>query len=260
MTVSAAPAMPEGSLAQARRFIDERHLTPAVWQEMREWYTAEPGRPFVLRDFLRPEWAAAMDSAMRSLPVWSRCATVYTGSRDSAEIPEAEWAEHPHRAACHFVARPLGEALQNGSVAAEHRKTIEQFLAFCVLTDTLRDFVSAGTGIPLEPRTSVELAAYRAGDRIRRHQDLFPGRLMAVNFYLDAAYRPGNGARLGFRNEAGTDELVDPLFNTFSMIPVREECWHWVEPFSGEGTGRYTVSIGQHLLGRPHEARWEGHR
>ncbi|WP_078887890.1 2OG-Fe(II) oxygenase [Streptomyces sp. NRRL S-118] len=258
MTVSAAPAMPESSLARARRFIDERHLTPAVWQEMREWYTAEPGRPFILRDFLRPEWAGAMDAAMRALPVWSRCATVYTNSRDSREIPEAEWADHPHRAACHFVARPLGEALQNGSITDEHRRTIEQFLAFSVLTDTLRDFITAGVGFPLEPRTSVELAAYRDGDRIRRHQDLFPGRVMAVNFYLDAAHRPGTGGRLGFRNEAGTDELVEPLFNTFSMIPVREECWHWVEPFSGEGTGRYTVSIGQHLLGQAHEARWEG--
>ncbi|MER6618289.1 2OG-Fe(II) oxygenase [Streptomyces xantholiticus] len=249
--------MPEASLARARRFVDERHLTPDTWAAMREWYAAEPGRPFVVRGFLRPEWAQAMHSAMRDLPVWSRCATVYTNARDSAEIQEEEWEGNPNRAARHFVARPLGEALQNGTVPDAHRRTLEQFLAFCVLTDTLRDWISAGVGFPLEPRTSVELAAYRAGDRIRRHQDLFPGRVMAVNFYLDADHEPGTGGRLGFRNEAGHDELVEPYFNTLSMIPVREECWHWVEPYAGTGTGRYTVSIGQHLLGRPHQVRWE---
>ncbi|WP_158574157.1 2OG-Fe(II) oxygenase [Streptomyces triticagri] len=249
--------MPADSLARARRFVDERHLTGETWAAMGEWYTAEPGRPFILRDFLRPQWAEAMHTAMRDLPVWSRCATAYINARDSVEIPETDWADHPHRAARHFVARPLSEALQSERVAPEQRRTLEQFLAFAVLTNTLRDWIAAGVGFELEPRTSIELAAYSSGDRIRRHQDLFPGRVMAVNFYLDADYVPGSGGRLGFRNEAGHDELADPLFNTLSIIPVREECWHWVEPFEGTGTGRYTVSIGQHLLGRPHEAPWE---
>ncbi|MGW4499117.1 2OG-Fe(II) oxygenase [Micromonospora sp. NPDC004336] len=231
---------------KATGFIDERHLGPDTAAALHEWYRAVPGRPFVFRDFLRPSVAKGVASAMEALPVWSRCATIYEGSRDSAEIDEAQWAGHPLRAARHFVGRPLQAALEDGAMAPEHVNALRQFLAFAVLTDVLRNWLASRVGVPLQRRTTMELACYRDGDEIRPHQDLFPGRIMAVNFYLDQAYRVGTGGRLGLRNEEDQEFTVDPLYNSFSLIPVREGCWHWVEPFREERMGRYTVSIGQH--------------
>ncbi|MGW5781958.1 2OG-Fe(II) oxygenase [Streptomyces sp. NPDC003863] len=209
------------------------------------WIRSDPAEPLVFRNFLVEDRARAVAEAMRAMDVWSRCATTYHGTQGATEITEAEWAYHPDRAARHFVARPLGRVLEPGALTDASRRAVEQFLAFAVLQGPLSAWLSAGAGIELDGRSTVEFACYSAGDEIRPHQDLLPGRVMAVNFYLDENYQQGTGGRLGYRNEKGEEFFVDPLFNTFSLIPVRENCWHWVEPFQGEGVGRYTVSIGQ---------------
>ncbi|MFP8883827.1 hypothetical protein [Streptomyces mangrovi] len=215
-------------------------------RRLHTWFRGEPAEPLIFRDFLREDRARAVAAAIREFDVWSRCATTYHGTEGHAEIAEAEWPDHPDRAARHFVARPLSRVLEPDVLSEERRTALEQFLAFAVVSGPLRAWLSVGAGVELEARTSVEFAAYQASDEIRPHQDLLPGRVMAVNFYLDETYTRGSGARLGYRNEEGEEFFVDPLFNTFSVIPIREKCWHWVEPFQGDGVGRYTVSIGQH--------------
>ncbi|WNO67455.1 2OG-Fe(II) oxygenase [Streptomyces sp. AM2-3-1] len=233
----------EKNLRQFAKFVNPQHVESM--DKLSTWIRSEPAEPLVFRDFLIEDRARAVAKAMRGIDVWSRCATTYHGTQGSAEIPESEWALNPHRAARHFVARPLARVLESGVLPDPGRKAVEQFLAFAVLVGPLRSWLSAGSGLELDGQATVEFACYSAGDEIRPHQDLLPGRVMAVNFYLDEAYEKGTGGRLGYRNETGEEFFVDPLFNTFSLIPVREECWHWVEPFRGEGVGRYTVSIGQ---------------
>lgn len=227
-------------------FVNAEHFADSALRRMREWFAAVPAQPLVIRDFLRPDKAAQIAAVLRDLPVWERYCTVYEGTLDSRGVPEEEWHDHPQRAACHNVARPLLDALEPGAMAAEHQGNLKAFLSFAVLDGTLRDWLGDGVGFALQRKTSIELASYTPGDQIREHQDLFPGRVMAVNFYLDEDYRVGEGSRLGYRNEAGETFYVDPLFNTFSVIPIRDECYHWVEPYKGQGTGRYTVSIGEH--------------
>jgi len=229
-----------------RDFISAEHLTDEALADLGRWHSQRPWQPRVYRNFLIDDVARSVGAVLRSLPVWSRCATVYRGTQETEEINEPDWADHPDRAACHFVARPLLDVFQPDAMDAASQTALKRFLSFAVIRGDLRTWISAGIGFPLEKRTSVELACYRDGDQIRPHQDLFPGRVLAVNFYLDESYKTGTGARLGFRNEAGDEFHVDPVFNTFSLIPIDSECEHWVEPFTGEGTGRHTVSIGEH--------------
>lgn len=231
----------------ASAFINPHYCTAEALTDLGRWFRQHPTEPKVYRNFLRPAIAHGVATAMHSLPVWLRYATTYKPDGVSTcEIAEAAWHMHPDRAACHFVARPLLEALEKGAMDVEHQRALKRFLTFAVLGGLLHTWVSTGINVRIERRTSVELAAYRAGDQIRPHQDLLPRRILAVNFYLDEAYQPGRGARLGYRNEEGNTFFVDPLFNTFSLIPIRSECYHWVEPFTGDGIGRYTVSIGMH--------------
>ncbi|MGC4804660.1 2OG-Fe(II) oxygenase [Micromonospora sp. DT233] len=246
-TTPQSPVTTDRLLRQCATFVRPEHLYPQALEELADWYHSEPSRPLVIRNFLKDRWALGVADAMRDIDVWSRCATTYHGTQGSAEITDEEWPDHPDRAARHFVARPLTRVFEPGhSLSEAQRAVLEQFLAFAVVSGPLRSWLSAGTGVSLTSRTSVEFASYQAGDEIRPHQDLLPGRVMAVNFYLDEAYQPGTGGRLGYRNERGQEFHVDPLFNSFSIIPIREECWHWVEPFRGAGQGRYTVSIGEH--------------
>jgi hypothetical protein len=246
MTAEATSAIGVTERQQARAYINPEHLGEGTLVRMRSWFEATPAEPMVFRNFLRPDFAARLAAALRDLPVWQRYCTIYQGTLDTSAVPEAEWHQHPQRAACHNVARPLLDALEPGAMAEDHQRVLKTFLSFAVLNAPLREWIAAGIGFPLERRTSVELASYTPGDQIRRHQDLFPRRVLAVNFYLDEHYRTGQGAQLSYSNEAGEVFDIDPLFNTFSMIPIRENCHHWVTPYLGEGTGRYTVSIGEH--------------
>lgn len=229
-----------------REFISAEYLTDDALAELGHWYSERPWRPRVYHNFLIDDVARSLAGVLRALPVWSRCATVYRGTLETEEISEPDWADHPDRAACHFVGRPLLDVFQPGAMDTASQTALKRFLSFAVTRGDLRTWISAGIGFPLEKRTSVELACYSDGDQIMPHQDLFPDRVLAVNFYLDENYVPGTGARLGFRNEAGDEFHVDPIFNTFSLIPIDPACRHWVEPFTGEGTGRQTVSIGEH--------------
>ncbi|MFG3284434.1 2OG-Fe(II) oxygenase [Streptomyces sp. NPDC048111] len=237
----------EAALNGAAGFINPEHLTADTLGSLGDWLTRAPSRPFVLRDFVAPRTARAMGAALRALPVWTRCVTAFASDTETEDIPESEWAGHPRRAACHYVARDLPGVLAEGAMESAHQAALRGFLGKALLTDTLRDWIAAGTGISLSSKeTSLELACYGPGDQIRPHQDLVPRRVFAVNFYLDEAHRPDTGGRLVYRNEEDTEFAVEPLFNSFSMIQIRPDAWHRVEPYGGAGRGRFTVSVGLH--------------
>jgi hypothetical protein len=233
---------------QLRGIVDGRHLTDAARGALREWLETPRLEPLVLRDFLAPTFAEALAGVMRRLPVWVRAATILAGEGEDAtpvDVEEATWESEPAQLSRHFVARPLIDALEPGAMSAEDQTTLKRFLAFAVTSGALRRYLAEGSDVRLEPATSLEFACYGPGDQILEHQDLVHGRLLAGNFYLDDEYREGSGARLGFRHGDRISH-VDPLFNTFSLIPIHPDCHHWVEAYSGDGVGRYTVSIGQH--------------
>lgn len=246
--VSVQDARLPGSLVdRLRRYMNGSYLTKGKLEELHAWFRQTEATPMSLQDFLNPRFADAIDKAFRAVPAWTRHATVYRGRSSVGDVQEADWDAHPDRAARHFVARQLLETLDDKHAAPSERKTLETFLAFAVGEGLFTSWLSAAVGVRLRP-ASFELASYRHGDEIRPHQDLFPGRCLAVNFYVDAEYELGTGARLGFSNEGNQEFLVDPVFNSVSMIRVDERCKHWVEPYTGHGVGRYTLSIGEHAL------------
>ncbi|WNO67447.1 2OG-Fe(II) oxygenase family protein [Streptomyces sp. AM2-3-1] len=228
---------PDSFSAQAAA-ISPEYLTADALGDLGDWFRTRPTEPKVFRDFLQEDLARSMGEAMRALPVWERYSAV---QRDENDPPTAG----------HFVARSLPDCLADGRMPSQHQKSLRSFLAFSVMSGALQDWIQRGIGVELDRgRTSLELACYRAGDHIEEHQDLLPGRILAINFYLDENYRQGDGARLGYRNEDGREFFVDPLFNSFALVPILPESFHWVEQFEGSSTGRFTVSIGQHRVVR----------
>jgi Rps23 Pro-64 3,4-dihydroxylase Tpa1-like proline 4-hydroxylase len=238
-------------LRRASVLISPEHVSEGTLDSLSQWMNSDSPAPMVLKDFLRPEAAAATADALRALPVWSRHVTAYYSQTETEVIDEADWADHPQRAACHYVATPLTAALADGAMEVQHQTNLRRFLKFAVLTNGLRDWVSLGTGVRLSSKeTSVEFAAYGLGDQIRPHQDLFPRRVLGGNLYLDKEHRSGTGGRLGFRLKGGEEEMIEPAFNTFSLFPIRPDAHHWVEPSQRETIGRYTVSFGLHEADR----------
>lgn len=225
--------------------INPEYRSEGFARDLADWYRQVPAEPMHLRDFLKQDFAERMDAMMRDLPIWTTYATAATGPHTMEDVDPSEWDAHPRAFARHLVATPLEDALVPGRMSDLAADTLKTFLAFAVVGDAFRGWLSGGIARPLSQILSLELAAYRAGDLISIHQDLLPGRIMAVNFYLDRSYVPGTGGRLGYRNEIDREFMTEPLFNSLSMIPIREECWHWVERFTGEGVGRFTVSMGQ---------------
>lgn len=231
-------------------FINPAYLTAGPLADLRTWFGARPRQPKVFVDFLLPAVAEDLSAALKDVPVWSRCATIYRGNNEPEVVDPITWLRDPERAANHLVARPLVPCFEPGAWAPKHQSNLGRFLDFAILSGALHSWFVAGIGCVLDQRTSVELACYERGDEIRSHQDLVPGRFLAINFYLDDEYRTAADGRLGFQNEQGEVFHVAPLFNTMSVIPIDEDCFHWVESFEADRRGRYTISVGLHSIGR----------
>lgn len=233
--------------AETASFVAPEYLTPQTLDRLHTWYHGEEQKPLALTGFLLPEFAADLAAALRELPAWERHAAIYEGRLQKTEFWGEDVAADPRVTISQFIVRDINALLDEGAMEPRHQRTLERLMIFSVLSDALRGWIKAGTGLDLRRRTVMEMAAYRDSDALGAHQDLVPGRVMAVNFYLDENYRPEHGGRLGFRDGAGRESHVTPLFNTVSLMPIREDCWHWVEKFSGNGTGRYTIALGQHV-------------
>lgn len=234
---------------QARHFISEDHLSERTLESLSAWYESVPSRPIHLREFLKPEWANSVAEMLNALPIWTRVCRVYDGPDGARYVTEAEWELSDKKWARSWIGTPLDHALDDGVLGQRHRKSLEQFLAFSVLDGPLTAWLQAATGVVLGPRGTIELAAYSEGDQIGEHQDRIEERAFAVNFYLDPEYIVGSGGRLGYRNEAGETYLVDPVFNSVSIIPIQPESVHWVEKFAVNRRGRLTISVGQNRRG-----------
>lgn len=239
------PALDRARASLAARFISSVYLTDEATSAIGDWFHAKPSRPIFFRDFLREDVALVTARMMRRLPVWSRVARIYEGDDSAVQVSEQEWEASDRKWARSWIATPLDQALVDGAMPSEDTKALEQFLAFATMGGPLRDWIGAATGTDLARIGSIEFAAYGTGDRIGVHQDRIGPRMFAMNFYLDPDYQIGQGARLGYRNEAGEESLVDPVFNTLSIIPIEPSSVHWVEPFTGDGMGRLTISVGQ---------------
>ncbi|MFP8883830.1 2OG-Fe(II) oxygenase [Streptomyces mangrovi] len=236
----------DGWLNTAGRFISQEYLEPKIRQELHDWFQEGSGGPRTLPGFLEEGFARTLGRCLRGLPHWQRYASVYEGDVRTNEVTEEEWEAHPTKAARHFLLRPLLEAVDSPEVAENERKALGQFLGFAVTGPTLLSWVSSVVGHPLEPRTSFEFTRYGPGDQITPHHDLLPGRVLAVNFYLDEHYDGSTGGRLWYRDADGRDHVTAPEFNSFTMIPIRTGCTHWVEPWNGNEPGRYTANLQIH--------------
>ncbi len=230
----------------ASRFLDARHLSPEAIERLRKWFAAGSGGPFTLRNFMVPDVARDLCTALRRFASWSRYATVYDGHIRMVEIDPSEWPTHPDRAARQYLARPLVETLDSPSTSDADRLAFTRFLGFAVTGRYLLSWLSSIVGQPLEPRTSFEFACYGPGDMIAPHDDLLPGRILAANCYLDDTYLPLHGGQLCFRDEQRRDYQVDPEFNSFTLIPIRTGCVHWVQPYTGPALGRFTANFQVH--------------
>jgi hypothetical protein len=230
----------------AAQYIAPHYLRPETLAEIRAWYLDGNPRPLPLPGFLVPEFARDLGAVLRAVPTYSRHAAIYHGQLDKTEFWDAEADADRRVTIAQYVVKNIGALLDEGTMEPGRQRVLERFFTFVVLSDIFRTWLFTGTGLRLRKRTVMEMACYRQSDGLNPHQDLVPGRVLAANFYLDEKYVPEHGGRLGFRNGAGTEYRVEPQFNTLSLMPIREDCWHWVEPFEAPEVGRFTIAVAEH--------------
>jgi hypothetical protein len=226
-------------------WIDDGFLAPDRVRALREEFAAVPRRPLSLPGFLRPERARALTEALSRVDCWERARCLRTAATTTeVDAPTFEAATPEQRFSRHDVARPLSRLVaSSGPTPAADRQLISEFFEFLAVDDAaFRGWLGALLGHALNRRTTCEVVRYHQGDFIAPHADTHDGRVVGVNFYLDAGWSPDDGGLLCFEGSAGPCQL-EPRFNQLTLIPIDEDYRHEVQPWRAARIGRYVVSL-----------------
>jgi hypothetical protein len=229
----------------ATDFVSSEYLHAGKLDELRRWYAAPSPTPLKLPGFLRPEVAEELGRVLASLPNWSHYEGIYDGPNLKTELFDDEIPDGLRGTASHRMVRDIPELLTGSRLNDADRLVLERFFTFALFSPAFQTWLKSFTELALRRVATLEFAAYQDSDGIGEHQDLVPGRVLSICFYLDRDYQESQGGNLGFRNGAGERHAMTPSFNSMSIIPIREDCWHWVEPFHAEKTGRFTIAMAQ---------------
>ncbi|MFJ5144453.1 2OG-Fe(II) oxygenase [Curtobacterium sp. NPDC088465] len=178
------------------------------------------------------DWQAVLQD-MRSDPKWAEerwrldaggDVEIVSGSRFDA-LPAAErfsWSDSLRKPA------PDAYALR-GLLSALHSDTV------------LRRF-SQADGRRLQYR-SADIARYRPGHYLRRHDDLYDGRVFGLVFFLHDHWPDGAGTHLVAEKPDGRCAVVEPRPGTVAMMRLAGEHFHQVEPNTSTDWTRYSIAV-----------------
>lgn len=107
--------------------------------------------------------------------------------------------------------------------------------------DVLRRF-SAVHGRRVQYRTA-DIARYRPGHYLRRHDDLYDGRVFGLVFFLHDAWPTSAGTRLVAEKPDGRCAVVEPLPGTVAVMRLAGEHHHQVEPNLSTNWDRYSLAV-----------------
>jgi len=109
-------------------------------------------------------------------------------------------------------------------------------------TDAVLQRFGTVHGSPVQYRTA-DIARYRPGHYLRRHDDLYDGRVFGLVFFLHDAWPACAGTRLVAEKPDGRCAVVEPLPGTVAVMRLAGEHHHQVEPNHSEGWDRYSLAV-----------------
>lgn len=239
------------------RLIAGRWADPSALS-LTSWLWQGRPSPLVLDGFFESGFAVRFHQEVARLASWERQTRVFLGADETIDVDERESRESPAGVAFpgqgpatqrHDYYPDLAAEIDPHSARAVDTRSLRQFIAACVVGSELRDWLSDALAVKVGDRSSFELVRYRPGDQIQPHQDLIPGRVFAVLWYVDPDTARGEGSDLRVTGPGGESWLVEPVFNRLVVIPIRTDYWHEVTERTSQRTGRQTASVGIYAPG-----------
>lgn len=243
----------EAAVALWAHWINEPYLSESAISSVRQSFRARPRRPVILKNFLVPHKAQYLATAFEQISAWEHAHSVLDENDQLITIDRSEWEMLPEakRWSRQGIAAPLSRLLNDDDAPAS-RATLRHFALFTITTPALRSWLASVIGVELDQQVTCELVRYGPGDFITAHADTHDPRIIGVNFYLGALWKPEDGGQLGYRNENGEVFSLDPEFNSLSIIPIHQHCVHWVSEWRSSSPGRYTFCLSFRPAGTGH--------
>jgi hypothetical protein len=241
------------------KWIAAEHLGPGSIDAYRRAYLESPVRMVVIRDFLRPEIAAAIGGFLTGTVRFDKVFGLYSRKLSYGELSEAEWAaadeaDRFYRFGRFFglpaetriyslplIALDLRERL-NCSITSEMLTFLRFY--FAINDRRMGDWFGAVADRAVGPSLITNVNEMREGDFIAPHSDrgVDPRRLSVVT-YFTPEWRPEFGGALCITDGRGVAERVETEFNSLIIFDVQHDTKHHVEPVSGSARGRGRTSV-----------------
>lgn len=109
--------------------------------------------------------------------------------------------------------------------------------------DVYRELTSAsGSGSEVS-FISADIARYRPGHYLRRHDDVYDGRRFGLIFFLHDSWEQTSGTRLVAENPDGRCKIVDPIPGTVALMRLAGGHYHQVEQNFSRSWDRYSMAV-----------------
>lgn len=109
-------------------------------------------------------------------------------------------------------------------------------------SDEVLGCFSAVQGNEVRYRTA-DIARYRPGHYLRRHDDLYDGRVFGFVFFLHDLWPTGAGTRLVAEKPDGRCVVVEPRPGTLAVMRLADGHHHQVEPNFSADWDRYSLAV-----------------
>lgn len=95
---------------------------------------------------------------------------------------------------------------------------------------------------PVNYKTA-DIARYRPGHYLRRHDDLYDGRIFGLVFFFHDLWEATYGARLIAEKPDGRSVVVSPQPGTYALMRLAHGHFHQVEVNTSPAWDRYSVAV-----------------
>jgi hypothetical protein len=212
--------------------------------ELRSMLFGPEPRVVQLSDFLPSDVAYCVAAEFERIDYYRRSLMLriptheYDISARIWEVDEPVWrdSQEEYRFWSQDLAQPLTRIFETD---LQYAKSLIRHLG----GSDFRRIIADICGEAVDGSVGCEVARYRYGDFIAPHTDLFPGRRLSLNLYLDPQIGAADGGNLRFASFMGREQIVSPFFNSVSIFAPHEGYFHEVTPYAGRSPGRYALCM-----------------
>lgn len=164
---------------------------------------------------------------------WGEEAWIQKGSDVSAVAPHEFHAHDPQ------LRFSLSEILRKPHAEAYG---LRGFLAG-LRSKPVAEAMQKATGIKNIQYKAAEIARYRPGHYLRRHDDVFDGRVFATVFFLHTSWKEPYGTYLVAEKPDGRSAVVSPLPGTYALMKLTNGHYHFVTQNTSTSWDRYSIAV-----------------